>query len=91
MIFKDDIGVVIQLDTGETVTGASAVAIKYRKPSGTTGTWTGTASTQYIQYTTQAGDIDEAGTWVLQAYVTGLAGFTGHGNFARMNVEEPIS
>ena len=73
--FVNDIGTVILLDTGTALAGASAVAIAYKKPSGKTGTWTGSVSaTTKISYTTVSGDLDEAGIWLLQERrIPGLA------------------
>jgi len=79
-LHKGDIGAVIRLTTDLDISGASALSVKYRKPSGTTGSWTGTLNgTNNLQYTTtDADDLDEAGDWSFQGLVTGVSGWTGH-------------
>ena len=45
-----------------------------------------------IQYTTAAGNIDAAGEWLLQPYVTditGAGGWTGLGEPVRLDVYDP--
>ncbi|MFW6341377.1 MAG: hypothetical protein ACOC0Q_10950 [Wenzhouxiangella sp.] len=87
-----DSGIVIMLATG--ISAASAQAqILYRKPDGTTGAWTGTAydtdGEQGISYTTQPGDLDQAGTWTLQARIdTGSTVLTGEAS--RLTVRSRI-
>ena len=70
LVHVGDIGAIIGVDLAGTVNLAIATAqtIKYRKPSGEEGTWTGTVNGEIVQYTTTAaGDIDEYGVWYLQA------------------------
>lgn len=68
--FVDDVGVVISLDFFGNVdlSTATATTIRYRKPTGEEGTWTGTVNGTAVDYTTVADDIDEAGTWYFQAF-----------------------
>ena len=65
-----DVGTVIELDTGVSLAGASALSIEAAKPDGTTVSWTATATGTSVRYTTQAGDLDVSGAWVLQAKAT---------------------
>jgi hypothetical protein len=90
-IYKGDIGLAITLDLGESIAAATALKIHYKKPSGTTGTWTAVLSgTTALAYTTTAAsDIDEGGSWQLQAAFT-LSGWTGHSTIATMAVSEPL-
>ena len=80
-VYKGDIGTAIILDTDEDLAGASGFAIKYKKPSGRTGSWVAAPTeTTKIAYVTQAGDLDEAGCWTLQGYAVDVGGtWTGHG------------
>lgn len=65
-----EIGTTITLDTGVTLAGATVIQIKYMKPDGTTGYWTGSiADTTKVSYTLASGNIDQAGTWAFQAYI----------------------
>lgn len=79
-----EIGTDIILETGQTITTADVLQIKYQKPDGTTGAWTGTISgTTKVKYTLSNGDIDQAGVWTFQAYVE-VSGGKWHGQTAEM-------
>ena len=69
-IYKGDVGVEIRLDTGQNLTGATAMKIKVQKPDGTETEW---AAQQYnsttIYYVTASGDLAANGDYVLQSYV----------------------
>ena len=70
LIHVGDIGAIIGIDLAGTVNlaAATAVYIKYRKPNGDEGTWTGTVNGEIIQYTTTAAtDVDQYGVWIMQA------------------------
>lgn len=71
MIHVGDVGTVIRVEPSDDtdLSGASSAEIRYKKPSGATGAWTASIVSDGVQYTTTTGDIDEAGTWYLQAYV----------------------
>ena len=90
-----DVGFQIFLATGVDVSGASSLAIRYRKPDGTEGEWAATATTlngqDGIQHVTAAAsELDQAGVWHLQAEVTGVSGFTGTGDRTTMQVGRPL-
>ena len=72
-----DIGSLIELDTGEDISSGSGAKIKYKKPSGDTGEWSATIDDTKLTYTTADGDLDEAGTWLIQGYLT-VGIWTGH-------------
>lgn len=66
-----EVGTVITLDTLTDISDATIQKIKYKKPSGDTGEWDANlveAEATQLQYTLVEGDIDEAGTWLFQAY-----------------------
>lgn len=88
-VYYNDIGTLIKVDVGSDVTGATVHKIKFIKPDGTTGEWDATVATQYLQYTTVDGDLNQIGEWVVQALVTTASG-TWHGEIARFEVLEPI-
>jgi hypothetical protein len=70
--YVSDYGLDIILNCHKDITVAVSVAITYQKPDGITGSWTGVVyNTTYVKYTTQAGDINQAGTWKFQALVNG--------------------
>ena len=80
-----EVGTDIVLDTGITITGATAIKIKYQKPDGTTGEWTASKNgTTKVQYTLLTGNIDQAGVWTFQAYVE-VSGGKWHGQTSEIN------
>lgn len=88
-VFLNDIGTLIRVDVGSDITGATVHKIKYIKPDGSTGDWDATVSTQYLQYTTVADDLNQIGEWIVQALVTTASG-TWHGEITRFEVLDPI-
>jgi hypothetical protein len=85
-IFVGDVGTDIILDAGEDITAQTTLLIKYKKPSGLTGSWSATVyQTTKGKYTTVSGDLDESGTWKLQLYVV-LPAWSGHGEVAKLPV-----
>jgi hypothetical protein len=90
-IHVGDVGTVITIDVaGTDLSGATDILIYYRKPSGETGSWTGTLDVDVITYTTVTGDIDEDGVWFLQATFT-LASWTGSSRVVAIDVLPAIS
>ena len=89
-IFVGDTGTIIKLDCGMDISTATVHNIVVRKPNGTKVTWAGTVNgTSTILYVTQAGDLDIAGTWHFQAFVT-MPGWTGTGEIATMDVSPTV-
>ena len=70
MIYINQGYITIELETGVSLSGASGQVIKYRKPSGTTGEWTGVISGTKLTYEVQEGDLNQAGTWRLYGEMT---------------------
>lgn len=71
-IYKDDVGVLIRLNTGVDVSEAESIKIRVRLPDGATTEWDAEEdeTTNYIKYLTVAGDLEDDGDYLLQAYVT---------------------
>lgn len=78
-----DVGTIFEatlLDNNVAVdlTGQTVLELVFRKPSGArvtkTAALSGAASLGIIKYTTIAGDLDETGSWSLQAHITIPAG-----------------
>jgi len=88
----DGTGLKIILNVSATITGGSAWKIYYEKPSGDTGSWTAIeeSSTSISYTTTGTADIDEVGTWQLQAWVT-TPGWVLYGEKADLTVESIIA
>lgn len=90
-IYVGDIGIAIRLDTKQNVSSASVKKIKYKKPNGDEGEWDATVvSNTKLQYITESGVLDKAGSWLLQAYVV-LTGWTGLGDTATLTVTNPYN
>lgn len=87
-----DIGTRIIVDIGFEVSSASELRIYYTKPSGTEGYWTAqevTEDNNFIEYITQAGDIDESGKWKVQSWAQ-FPTWSGSGTPTKMDVGENI-
>jgi len=87
---KGDIGTVIDCNMRIDLTDATLLQIKYRKPSGVTGTWTGTLhGAESVRFVTIAGSINEAGTWTFQPYAE-KPSWKGHGRAEPVLVEDVL-
>lgn len=87
-VFVGDVGTVIKLDTGTDLTSATALKIKVKKPNGTEVEWTASQDAnnpKVMTYTIQSGDLDQSGTWKLQAYVE-FPTWQGRGEWAKLKV-----
>jgi hypothetical protein len=67
--YVGEIGTSIILDCGISIANATKSNIKYKKPDGTEGSFTGAVYlTNFVKYSTQsAADLDQSGTWTFQA------------------------
>jgi len=88
-VYKPDIGTVISLNTGQVITGATALSIEVQKPSGATASWAGAigADTKSVEHTLVSGELDETGDYILQAKLT-LGGGTWRGESVKMEVRD---
>lgn len=94
-----DVGTVLRITVTEggapvDISSATTKQIKLRDPSGNVSTKTASfysdGSDGIIQYTTVDGDLDEAGTWHLQAYLA-ITGWTGYSAPGRFELRNPLS
>jgi len=81
-IYVSDWGVVFSVLVGTDLTSSVLHKLKVIKPDGRNATWNCTVATPatagYLSYTSVLGDLDVAGTYKLNAYVTFSSGvFTG--------------
>jgi hypothetical protein len=68
-IYKEDIGVVIRLNTNVDITGAATQGIYVSTPDGDEVYWPATVySTTWVTYTSVDGDFDDDGDYLLQSY-----------------------
>ena len=87
----DEIRILVSTET--TLTGATVLRVKYRKPDGSTGAWTSTITVgapTYMEYTTGGDDLDQEGIWQMQAYAV-IGGKTCNGRIVDVEVQRPIS
>ena len=68
-IFKDDVGVLFNVETGIDLTGATTYELRIIKPDDTTDTWIPTIAGTVLTYTTLTSDLDQCGKWKIAAYV----------------------
>ena len=69
-IYVGDIGIIIILDTNETISDATTTDIEVKKGDGTMTTWTGSLSgTDSVEYMIVDGDLSCAGIYKIQAHV----------------------
>lgn len=75
-----DVGAIIRLVSSTDISSQTALKIKYERPDGVKGEWTGTINgTTNVQYTTLvASDLPVAGTWTFWAYAELSGGWKGH-------------
>ena len=82
----------IQLTVGQDITSALALKIKYKKPDGTTGSWTATektAATGVIYYdVVEITELDPKGTWTFWAYVQFADGRVADGDAFKHKIYE---
>lgn len=64
-------GIELRININETIEDATEVKIFYITPSGDIGSWDATLEENEVVYTTQNGDITEAGSWILQPRIKG--------------------
>ena len=73
-IYKNQTALKLVATVGEDITGAISTLIKYRKPDGSTGSFTATSTDDangVIEYAvTSSEDIDQAGPWTFWGDVT---------------------
>jgi len=87
-IYQSDVGIALTVATGVTLTGATTTQLKVKKPSGQTATWSATidgTNAQQLNYTTVAGDLNEAGRYFIQAFVQ-TGGQTLYGQTAEIDI-----
>ena len=90
-VYVGDVGTVITVDCGVDVSSASSLALAVRTPLGNETTWPATlASATTISYTTLAGDLSEAGTYLLQAKID-MGSWSGLGATAKLVVRPKFS
>lgn len=90
-IQRGDVGTLIRISIAGSADIEEVVSssIYYRKPSGKKGQWASVVNDEFIEYVTQAGDIDEAGVWYLQAQFD-LGSWQGTSKITSITVAESL-
>lgn len=84
--YVGELGKPLKLDAGENISAATAQSISVRKPDNTLESWDAlVVDSNYVQHITEAGDLDQSGTYRVQAVVT-VGGIERKGNTARFTV-----
>jgi hypothetical protein len=78
-VFKDQSYLTIIATTHQDLSAATVKKILYKKPDGTSGSWTATAVGTNLTYDVQASDIDQYGKWYFQSYIE-VGGKKGFGD-----------
>ena len=86
-IYIDTLGLKLRVDCGREITGATNTKLLVKKPDGTLVEFTPASivDANYLEYTTGAGDIDQAGIYRIQSSLT-LSGLSGPGETCEMMV-----
>lgn len=86
-IYIGDIGTLILIDMGEDVSEAVSPVFRVKKPDGTEVEWTAEVgdTDNILQYTIVEGDLDQAGTYAVNPYLT-LGDWTGSGDTVKFKV-----
>lgn len=78
--YVNDVGTKLRVDVITDVSAATVLKLKVKKPDGTTDEWDATLEgLTYLTYIIQAGDWDQVGRYLLQAYIE-MPGWTGEGD-----------
>jgi len=86
--FVGDIDTEIIVNCGVDISLADPVALLYKKPDGTTGSWEPTIyNSNYLKYSTIEDDLDQEGTYRVQASLT-LGDWIGLGESDTFKVYE---
>lgn len=80
----------LSLDTSIDLSGAANPRVYYTKPDGTKGYWSASISGQNIEYTFTNADLDQEGTWYVQAYCT-IGGLVAWGGTTKITVRPNLS
>jgi len=85
-VYIGDVGTVIDVDCGESISGATSCALSVLKPNGARVEWSATIhGTSVLRHIVVAGDLDVAGTYRLQPMLT-LGTWAGRGNTVSFDV-----
>jgi hypothetical protein len=85
----------IKLETGLDLSTASSKAILYKKPDGTSGSWTvtvtetGLANSSILVYSVANDELDPYGVWTFQSFVI-IGGKKGYGEYTQKEIKPKL-
>ena len=87
-IFQAQGYLTLKLETNLNISTASAIKILYKKPDGTRGFWVADSieNNTIIVYDLTNADLDQAGVWTFQAFVT-IDGRDGYGEYVQKEIK----
>lgn len=91
-LYVGTIGTVLSIDMAQDVSAATEVVLNVRKPDGTEDQWVAEVDegdNDKIVYTTVEGDLDQAGEYLIQPYLT-FAAWEGPYATVRIDVVPPF-
>ena len=91
-LFQNATGIIFNVDTGMNILGATTVELIVKKPDESVVKWKGKiVNNRFITYVTQEGDLDQVGTYILQAHVITSDGNEYFGDIVKFYVYPPIT
>lgn len=87
-IFQNQGLLTLKLDTGQDVSACTVKRILYKKPDGSSGYWAADSieSNTILVYNVANADLDQAGVWTFQAFVT-IGGKNGYGEYVQKEIK----
>lgn len=89
-IYVGDVGTLVQVETGQDLTGATSLTLEVRKPGGALTTWAATPQGTKLLYISSVESFDQSGIWKLQSRVI-LPSGAWRGETAIFEVFPPFS
>lgn len=87
--YVGDIGTILEVDCGVDISSATTHNLMVQKPDLTTVELTGTVyNSNYIRYTTIAGDFDQEGVYRIQSKIV-IPAWQGLGETVKLRVYDP--
>ena len=87
---RGDIGLLIRVDMKEDMSTATGLNFEVEKPDGEITRWTPTASGDFLEYTTIAGDLNVVGTYRISPILT-TGTFSGRAKLVTFEVVDKFA
>ena len=73
-VFVGDVGTIISVDTTVNIEDATVHVLDVIFPDSTTATWVATQNGEFLEYTSEDGDLDQYGIHIIRARIETSAG-----------------